>query len=78
MLGDVHNAMERIGGKEMNFQLFCEHEGVERRFGHVGNATIGSMEFTILECNNCFDLIALPGILKTELFGPEVTQRVRK
>jgi len=78
LLGDVHNAVERIGGKEVNFQLFCEHEGVERRFGHVGNATIGSMEFTILECNNCFDLIALPGTLKTDLFGIEVTQEARK
>ena len=78
MLGDVHNAVERIGGKEVNFQLFCEHEGVERRFGHVGNATIGSMEFTILECNNWFDLIALPGTLKTDLFGIEVTQEARK
>jgi len=75
---DVHNAVECIGGEEVNFQLFCEHEGVERRFGYVGNATIGSIEFTILECNNCFDLIALPGTLKTDLFGQKVTQEVRR
>ena len=78
MLGDVHNAVECIGGEEMNFHLFCEHEGCERNFAHVGTATIGGLEFTVLECCNCFNTLALPGTLKTDLYRPEVTQGAKK
>lgn len=61
----------------MNFQMFCEFEGVERNFAHVGSAVIGSLEFTVLECCTCHEQISLPGTLKVDLYGPMVTQQVR-